>query len=160
MSPETLPRRAASNRLASIHGSRRGETSGRSRNVLFRKNSGSTRMSDLRNRSANRSHREPGQKPALSIDAALNFRQKRSIVSRNPIAQGGEIARVVKNSAVQVLDKLVRPERFELPASWFVARRSIQLSYGRARGANITTTISERHWDAICPLLAPGVIPA
>src|SRR5450631_461995 len=27
---------------------------------------------------------------------------------------------------------VVRPERFELPASWFVARRSIQLSYGRA----------------------------
>ena len=27
---------------------------------------------------------------------------------------------------------MVRPERFELPASWFVARRSIQLSYGRA----------------------------
>jgi hypothetical protein len=25
----------------------------------------------------------------------------------------------------------VRPERFELPAFWFVARRSIQLSYGR-----------------------------
>ena len=38
---------------------------------------------------------------------------------------------------------MVRPERFELPASWFVARRSIQLSYGRARGANITTSISE-----------------
>ncbi len=29
------------------------------------------------------------------------------------------------------LIKLVRPERFELPTSWFVARRSIQLSYGR-----------------------------
>ena len=28
---------------------------------------------------------------------------------------------------------VVRPERFELPASWFVARRSIQLSYGRNR---------------------------
>jgi hypothetical protein len=28
---------------------------------------------------------------------------------------------------------MVRPERFELPASWFVARRSIQLSYGRKR---------------------------
>ena len=26
---------------------------------------------------------------------------------------------------------LVRPERFELPTSWFVAMRSIQLSYGR-----------------------------
>ena len=25
----------------------------------------------------------------------------------------------------------MRPERFELPAFWFVARRSIQLSYGR-----------------------------
>ena len=45
---------------------------------------------------------------------------------------------------------VVRPERFELPASWFVARRSIQLSYGRARGANITTSISGRHSDAIC----------
>ena len=27
---------------------------------------------------------------------------------------------------------MARPERFELPASWFVAMRSIQLSYGRA----------------------------
>ena len=26
---------------------------------------------------------------------------------------------------------MARPERFELPTSWFVARRSIQLSYGR-----------------------------
>src|SRR3984885_8510081 len=28
--------------------------------------------------------------------------------------------------------KLARPERFELPTPWFVARYSIQLSYGRA----------------------------
>src|SRR5690606_24760016 len=27
--------------------------------------------------------------------------------------------------------KMARPERFELPTSWFVAMRSIQLSYGR-----------------------------
>jgi len=28
---------------------------------------------------------------------------------------------------------MARPERFELPTSWFVATRSIQLSYGRIR---------------------------
>jgi hypothetical protein len=27
-----------------------------------------------------------------------------------------------------LLEKMVRPERFELPTFWFVARRSIQLS--------------------------------
>ena len=26
---------------------------------------------------------------------------------------------------------MARPERFELPTAWFVARYSIQLSYGR-----------------------------
>jgi hypothetical protein len=28
---------------------------------------------------------------------------------------------------------MVRPERIELPTSWFVAKHSIQLSYGRIR---------------------------
>jgi hypothetical protein len=32
----------------------------------------------------------------------------------------------------RVLQRMVRPERFELPTSWFVAMRSIQLSYGRS----------------------------
>jgi hypothetical protein len=31
---------------------------------------------------------------------------------------------------------MARPERFELPTSWFVARHSIQLSYGRAEDEN------------------------
>ena len=30
------------------------------------------------------------------------------------------------------LREMARPERFELPTSWFVAMRSIQLSYGRS----------------------------
>ena len=29
-------------------------------------------------------------------------------------------------------EEMARPERLELPTFWFVARRSIQLSYGRA----------------------------
>jgi hypothetical protein len=31
-----------------------------------------------------------------------------------------------------------RPERFELPTTWFVARYSIQLSYGRVLETNVT----------------------
>ena len=34
-----------------------------------------------------------------------------------------------------VLDFMVRPERFELPTPWFVAKYSIQMSYGRASRA-------------------------
>ncbi len=32
---------------------------------------------------------------------------------------------------------MARPERVELPTFWFVARRSIQLSYGRIRLGNL-----------------------
>ena len=33
---------------------------------------------------------------------------------------------------------LARPERFERPTPWFVAKYSIQLSYGRSNGAFAT----------------------
>ncbi len=41
---------------------------------------------------------------------------------------------------------VARPERFELPTSWFVARRSIQLSYGRRGAANINTCNQRRQF--------------
>ncbi len=38
---------------------------------------------------------------------------------------------------------LARPERFELPTPWFVAKYSIQMSYGRLRGADYTEENAE-----------------
>ena len=40
--------------------------------------------------------------------------------------------------------KVVRPERFELPTFWFVARHSIQLSYGRTVAENSITSNTAR----------------
>jgi hypothetical protein len=43
-------------------------------------------------------------------------------------------------------DNLARPERFELPTPWFVARYSIQLSYGRAaRNRMVDQGLTLRH---------------
>jgi hypothetical protein len=38
--------------------------------------------------------------------------------------------------------RMVRPERFELPTAWFVARYSIQLSYGRLARSEIMVMAS------------------
>ena len=45
---------------------------------------------------------------------------------------------------------VVRPERFELPAFWFVARRSIQLSYGRTFIAKILPRIGMYEQNPRC----------
>jgi hypothetical protein len=58
------------------------------------------------------------------------------------------------NSALEdVLDnrfrwkgEMVRPERIELPTSWFVAMRSIQLSYGRILVSLRLRIISQSKW--------------
>jgi hypothetical protein len=41
---------------------------------------------------------------------------------------------------------LARPERFELPTPWFVARYSIQLSYGRINFSISTLSLSKSHF--------------
>ena len=52
----------------------------------------------------------------------------------------GEFDQKTRNSATIKIAEfpLVRPERFELPTYWFVARHSIQLSYGRTSQYIIT----------------------
>ena len=44
---------------------------------------------------------------------------------------------------------MARPERFELPTAWFVARYSIQLSYGRVceTGSHYTERLAK--WEGI-----------
>ncbi len=44
----------------------------------------------------------------------------------------------------QTEGKMARPERFELPTAWFVARYSIQLSYGRVFGNCLGPRIMRR----------------
>jgi hypothetical protein len=48
-------------------------------------------------------------------------------------------------------EEVVRPERFELPTPWFVARCSIQLSYGRAGGAArvFSGRLKRRHFSML-----------
>ena len=47
--------------------------------------------------------------------------------------------------------EMARPERFELPTAWFVARYSIQLSYGRI----VCSRSSREGRTSYCP----GVLP-
>jgi hypothetical protein len=42
---------------------------------------------------------------------------------------------------------MVRPERFELPTLWFVAKCSIQLSYGRNRKRLAEIRLYRKHPD-------------
>ena len=39
------------------------------------------------------------------------------------------------------LVRVARPERFELPTPWFVAKYSIQMSYGRAEEKNYSKAL-------------------
>ena len=44
---------------------------------------------------------------------------------------------------LQTLTELARPARFERATAWFVARYSIQLSYGRVRGRTIGMSLGQ-----------------
>jgi hypothetical protein len=53
--------------------------------------------------------------------------------------------------------QLARPEGFEPPTPWFVAKYSIQMSYGRSRGRIITKTFaaSQAHFSATEAAVVP-----
>ena len=63
----------------------------------------------------------PNSLPANLIELPTPIGARESVAFRNPKLERGHWP----------LSNLVRPERFELPTPWFVARYSIQLSYGR-----------------------------
>ena len=47
--------------------------------------------------------------------------------------------------SAKIEQRVVRPDRLERPTFWFVARRSIQLSYGRILEAKLTKLGYHRH---------------
>ncbi len=88
-------------------------------------------------RSSARPTRQNPKSPEAKRSHALRYSQRdlRLRSGSKTVAAGhGSVWR-----RVQVFDLLARPESFELPTPWFVARYSIQLSYGRTgKGAHPT----------------------
>jgi hypothetical protein len=64
--------------------------------------------------------------------------ERRASTARSPTSRTVVTPRETEPRLLCLRD-LVRPARLELATSWFVARRSIQLSYGRAGAAHILT---------------------
>lgn len=64
--------------------------------------------------------------------AAARRDRHRAARARGVIRQAGGAKKSCRRFRRQPSEKVARPERFELPTAWFVARYSIQLSYGRA----------------------------
>ncbi len=75
--------------------------------------------------------RVPGESPGMLAGAALSAGDARGGVA-GPWSRSWRLKTQKKNSRQSLLfGVMARPERFELPTAWFVARYSIQLSYGR-----------------------------
>src|SRR5690606_9197050 len=83
-----------------------------------------------------------GQRAAARLRVAGMRAQRPSVcdgrgsttqVSRRASARlrAGKGAKKRPPTVMSTVSKMARPERFELPTAWFVARYSIQLSYGR-----------------------------
>jgi hypothetical protein len=79
-----------------------------------------------------------GGRPPLQAAAGVLV-----VTSRDSNEGGGDYGRV-PSLGTAGRRKMARPERFELPTAWFVARYSIQLSYGRVFCGNLGPRIMRR----------------
>ena len=76
-----------------------------------------------------------------------------SLRRQGPSEPGPSRAPETKKAAAGVafsMIRMARPERFELPTPWFVAKYSIQMSYGRLRGPNYTQESVENKVETAC----------
>ena len=69
----------------------------------------------------------PNQKTRAAFDLASASASASAGAGRSP----AENTKKKQQAGACCFGVMVRPERFELPTAWFVARYSIQLSYGR-----------------------------
>ena len=83
----------------------------------------------------------PAPRPSLTLGVALAGDRRHCVPASNSLVHlsgvriCGTAAEPPRLMTPKPLEFTARPERFELPTPWFEARCSIQLSYGRVRGA-------------------------
>lgn len=79
----------------------------------------------------------------MHADAAACSMHRRKFQSGRASCNSGMQKQKQQAMPAVVFNAMVRPERFELPTAWFVARYSIQLSYGRVVRSEIMLTCCE-----------------
>src|SRR5690606_21000990 len=78
------------------------------------------------------SHQTTWRGPRLVVRPCVRAPPDRRRAVTSACAIGQDVGRRRRMSSEWTSVEMARPERFELPTTWFEARYSIQLSYGRA----------------------------